>query len=294
MPLRIMLEEKAMEQFTQEQYIDGMLDRTLRFFDQQAVDTVRNTTFAISGLGGVGAITAELLARWGVKRFRLLDMDCYEPSNLNRQLFATSKTLGRPKVEVSAERILEINPYAEIEAVYHDRVTNENVDSFIKGAGIAIQNADHPSCKLFYLAARRHKVPLVNGHATITGGRVQAFDYRVSDCESFLERMWQRYKLRDEKPITNMTKDEVTDFDKRFVHATAPSVNFVVNMVGCCIVGEAIKLLTGKGKSVTYPNRLEFDTFACTMHVTRSDSPLHPDNRTKLVNAVKSRLGMGK
>ena len=63
---------------------------------------------AIVGLGGVGAITAELLARWGVKRFRLLDMDRYESSNLNRQLFATSKTLGRYKAEVAAERIMEI------------------------------------------------------------------------------------------------------------------------------------------------------------------------------------------
>ena len=51
----------------EEQYISGMLDRTLLFFDKASVEKVRNTTFVIAGLGGVGAITAELLARWGVK-----------------------------------------------------------------------------------------------------------------------------------------------------------------------------------------------------------------------------------
>lgn len=274
----------------EQEYVSGMLDRTLRAFSQQEVDAVRNTTFAISGLGGVGAITAELLARWGVKRFRLLDMDCYEPSNLNRQLFSTSKTLGRPKVEVSAERILEINPHAQVEATYQDRVTNENVDAFLKGAGISIQNADHPSCKLFYVAARRHKIPLVNGHATISGGRVQLFNYRDSACESPIERFWQRMKLKDEKPLEAMTKQEIADFDARWVHPTAPSVNFVVNMVGCCIVAEAVKFLTGRGTPAAYPRYMEFDTFDWRMRTRNMLSPLDPQNMARL-KSVLGKLG---
>jgi len=69
----------------EQEYITAMLNRTGLYFSQEDLDIVRNTTFAIAGLGGVGAITVELLARWGVKKFRLLDMDCYDASNLNRQ-----------------------------------------------------------------------------------------------------------------------------------------------------------------------------------------------------------------
>lgn len=274
----------------EQHYIDGMLERTARFFPKEGLDRIRWTVFAISGLGGVGAITAELLARWGVKRFRLLDMDRYEPSNLNRQLFATSKTLGRWKVDVAAERILEINPYAEIEMRIRERVNNDNVEPFVKGAGIVIQNADYPSAKLFYLAARRHRVPLVNGYATVTGGRVQSFDYRNSPCRTWIDDGWQRIKFGNKKPLTACSLDEVAAFDRQHVHPTAPSLNFVTNMVGCLIVAEALKLLTGRGRPVLYPYYLEFDLFKCSWRKRHIYSVRNPDNWAALLAALRRRL----
>lgn len=270
----------------EEEYIGGMLNRTLLYFDKESVDKVKSSVFSISGLGGVGAITAELLARWGVNRFRLLDMDRYEPSNLNRQLFATSKTLGRYKVEVAGERIKEINPYAEIEMAINDRVDNENVHQFIKGADIVIQNADHPSCKLFYLTAREYGVPLVNGYATVTGGRVQAFDYRKSPCKSVFEEWWNKLKFGDMKPLEEMDQGEIREFDRQNVHATAPSLNFVTNMVGCLIVAEAIKFLTGKGKSICYPRYIVFDTFKMTFKIRNSNSLINLDNLKRVRNVL--------
>lgn len=272
-------------------YIDGMLTRTRLFIDEDSIQKVKNATFAIAGMGGVGAITVELLARWGVKKFRLLDMDKYEPTNLNRQLFATSKTLDRPKVEVAAERIKEINPHAEVEKIVIEMVNNDNAKAFVEGADIVIQNADRPSAKLLYLAARDCKLPLVNGHATITGGRVQAFDYRTSECETALERIWQKLKLKDMKPITEMNTDEIQDFDKSFVHPTAASLNFVTNMVGCWIVAEAIKMLTGKGKVAKYPKYLDFDTFELTMKLRNSLSPLDPINLKRIQSLLEKSLG---
>jgi molybdopterin/thiamine biosynthesis adenylyltransferase len=263
-------------------YIAGMLDRTLRYFDQKSVDKVRNTVFAISGLGGVGAITAELLARWGVKKFRLLDMDKYDESNLNRQLFSTSKTIGKYKVDVAEQRIKEINPHAEIEFKISDRVDNENVHRFVKGAGFVIQNADHPSCKLFYIAAKNYKIPLVNGYATITGGRLQAFDYRNSECTSFLETLWNRFKYKNSKPVTEMSRQEIIDFDNQNVHPTAPSLNFVTNMVGCLIVAEAVKFITGRGKPVLYPKYLCFDTFKNKTIIRNTNSIFNSDHWKRL------------
>jgi len=277
----------------EQKYIEGMLTRTGLYFSQEDLDKVRNTTFAIAGLGGVGAITAELLARWGVKKFRLLDMDCYEESNLNRQLFATSKTLGQTKVEVTAARILEINPYAEIDMKVIDMVTNENAKSFVEGAGFVVQNADRPSAKLLYMAARDLKVPLVNGYATITGGRVQAFDYRKSECESALERLWHKYKLQDLKPLDQMSVDEVKAFDQQFVHDTAPSLNFVTNMVGCLIVAETVKLLTEKGKSAQYPWYVEFDTFSSKLRRNHVNNPFSAENLKRL-KSIKEKIFSGK
>ena len=271
-------------------YVESMLDRTYRALPREAVDRVRSTTVAVAGLGGVGAVTAELLARWGVKRFRLMDMDRYEPSNLNRQLFATSKTLGRWKVDVAAERILEINPYAHIELKIAERVNNENVEPFVKGAGIVIQNADYPSAKLFYLAASRHRVPLVNGYATVTGGRVQGFDYRVSPCRTWVDDWWQRIKLGGAKPLTALTAEELGAFDHENVHPTAASINFVTNTVGCLIVGEAIKLLTGKGRPVLYPYYLEFDIFKLRWRRRHVHSLMNPGSWQAVLAAVKRRL----
>ena len=254
-------------------YQRQMLERTALCFNQNEMERIANSTVAIAGFGGVGAVTAELLARWGVKKFRLLDKDKYEPSNLNRQLFATSKTLEESKVNAAEKRIKEINPYAEIEKSFDARADNENVHEFVMGADIVIQNTDHPSSRLFYHAARQHKVLLVNGYATITGGRIQSFDYRSAPCRTKFESWWDRVKFAGLKPIEDMDANELDEFDRKFVHSTAPSVNFVTNSVGCFIVAEAIKLISGRGKPVLYPKYLEFDLFDFRMGIHSSHIP---------------------
>lgn len=274
---------------TEQEYIAGMLDRSALFFTQAELDKVRNSTFAIAGLGGVGAITAELIARWGVKKFRLFDKDRYDRSNLNRQLFATSKTLGKLKVEVAAERIKEINPYAEIEMTIADQVDNKNVHEFVRGADIIIQTTDSPSSKLFYLAAQKHKVPLVNGYSTITGCRIQTFDYRNFKCTTLLDFLWNRLKFRNQKPPDKMNRQELNDFDDQYVHTTAPSINFVTNMVGCLIVAEAIKLIAGRGKVIHYPQYLELDIFNFKMKIRHSTSAFDLKNIKKLFAVITSR-----
>jgi tRNA A37 threonylcarbamoyladenosine dehydratase len=275
----------------EQEYVQGMLTRTCLYFSAEATDRVRNATMAIAGMGGVGAITVELLARWGVKKFRLLDLDKYEPTNLNRQLFATSSTLGQYKVDVAADRIKEINPHAEIEMLVKDMVHNQNAPQFVEGADIVIQNADRPSAKLLYNAARKFKIPLVNGYASLSGGRVQTFDFHNSECTSKLENWWNKQKKIDGKRLEDMTPEEVLQFDKSYVHSTAPSVNFVTNMVGCLIVAEAVKLLTGEGKNVLYPKYLEFDTFDFSMKVRNSLSPLDPGNIKRAKTLVQKTLG---
>lgn len=268
-------------------YINGMLERTRLFYNDEAIEKVRNTVIAISGLGGVGAITAELFARWGVKRFRLLDKDKYDPSNLNRQLFATAKTLDRYKVDVTIERIKEINPYAEIDLAIKDSVDNDNVHPFVKGAGIVIQSADSPSCQLFYKVAKQYKVPVANGYSTLTGCRIQVYDYRVDNWWFKVESFRDRLKHKNSKDITEMSRDELKDFDSKVMHPAMPTMNFVTNIAGAMIVGEAIKLLTNTGKVNCFPKALELDLYSNKAKVSNLYSPFRIETFKKIFGRKK-------
>jgi tRNA A37 threonylcarbamoyladenosine dehydratase len=261
-------------------YISGMLERTAKFFSQEEIDRIRESTFAIVGMGGVGSITVELFARWGIKRFKLLDKDKYEPSNLNRQLFAKYSTMGRPKVEVAAERIREINPFVEDIKTFQVRVDNQNVKEFVSGAGIIIQTGDSPSCKIIYEEARKQKVPLVNGYCYATGAYAQVFDFSKSDCCTLIEKISDRLKWKGKK-LTEMTPAELEGWDKQLMHAPAPTIGFITNITGCLIGMEAIKLLTGRGKICHYPKRIDFNAFELTLKVRNNNSMFNLSNYPK-------------
>lgn len=88
--------------------------RTELLIGVEALAKLSRCKVAVFGIGGVGTFAVEGLARAGVGKFVLVDDDCICLTNINRQIHATSKTVGRPKVDVMKERILEINPEAEV------------------------------------------------------------------------------------------------------------------------------------------------------------------------------------
>lgn len=88
--------------------------RTELLIGKEALKKLKESKVAIFGIGGVGTYVVEALVRSGVGKFVLIDDDCICLTNLNRQLHATRKTVGRSKVEVMKERILDINPDAEV------------------------------------------------------------------------------------------------------------------------------------------------------------------------------------
>ena len=89
--------------------------RTEILLGNDAMKKLKDSRVAIFGIGGVGSFVAEALARSGVGKFVLFDDDDVCLTNINRQLIATRKTIGRKKVDVMKERILDINPKAEVE-----------------------------------------------------------------------------------------------------------------------------------------------------------------------------------
>lgn len=83
-------------------------------FGKEGLALIQKKTVAILGIGGVGSFSVEALARSGVSRLVLVDKDDVDITNCNRQIHATLKTVGKPKVEVMKERILDINPDCEV------------------------------------------------------------------------------------------------------------------------------------------------------------------------------------
>lgn len=93
-----------------------LFSRTIMLLGEDAMRKLADTRVIVFGIGGVGSWCAEALVRSGVRYLTIVDSDVVAPSNVNRQAMATSKTIGRPKVEALRERLLEINPDAVIDA----------------------------------------------------------------------------------------------------------------------------------------------------------------------------------
>ena len=91
--------------------------RTVALLGEDAVAKLENARVAVVGLGGVGGHVLETLARAGVGSFILIDGDLVDESNLNRQIIATADTVGTPKAEAAKQRVLSINPLADVTAV---------------------------------------------------------------------------------------------------------------------------------------------------------------------------------
>src|SRR5512135_1775400 len=88
-----------------QEFLAGLSERTRIMIPDEVFYASCDKTVAIAGAGGIGGMVVEMLARWGIKRFRVADSDKFELSNLNRQMLATVDEVGKWKAVVAAERI---------------------------------------------------------------------------------------------------------------------------------------------------------------------------------------------
>jgi tRNA A37 threonylcarbamoyladenosine dehydratase len=108
---------------------DEKFARTESLLGAEVMDRLRSVRVIVFGVGGVGSWCAESLVRTGVQHLTIVDSDEVCASNVNRQMMATTKTIGRVKVDALKERLLEINPDAQIDAV-HRMYTAETANEF--------------------------------------------------------------------------------------------------------------------------------------------------------------------
>ena len=109
--------------------MEEIFQRGERLLGTDVCQALRDTKVIVFGVGGVGSWCAEGLVRSGIGKITIVDSDCVSVTNINRQLMATTKTVGQPKVKVLKERLLEINPNVEITAI-QDVYCEENAQLF--------------------------------------------------------------------------------------------------------------------------------------------------------------------
>lgn len=154
--------------------------RTEQLLGAEPLARLQGARVAVFGLGGVGSYAVEALARAGVGHFRLVDYGAVDPTNINRQLFALHSTVGRKKVDLAAERILDINPDCEVDA-RPGFLDPDTVDGFLDPRpDIVVDAIDSLNSKVTLLeSVHRLGIPVVSSMGA--GGRMDASQVRVGD-----------------------------------------------------------------------------------------------------------------
>ena len=158
----------------------NQFSRTEILFGSEAMERLKNARVAVFGIGGVGGYVCEALVRSGVGAFDLIDDDKVCLTNLNRQLIATRKTVGKYKVDVMKERILEINPQANVE-VYKTFFLPENAEQFpFDQYDYIIDAVDTVTAKLeLVMMAKQCQVPIISSMGA--GNKLDGSQFRVAD-----------------------------------------------------------------------------------------------------------------
>lgn len=150
---------------------DSWDSRTLRLLGPDAADVLAHARVLVAGVGGVGGYVVEMLARSGVGHLVLVDSDTVAESNLNRQIIALRSTLGKPKVELFAARVADINPDCRVETLQRF-LTPDNVEEILcSGFDFVADCIDTVAPKVALLSAcRRRGIRVVSSMGA--GGRL--------------------------------------------------------------------------------------------------------------------------
>lgn len=131
--------------------MENWQDRTQLLIGEQGIERLKNSHVLVVGLGGVGAYAAEQLARAGIGKMTIVDGDVVSVTNRNRQLLALQSTLGRPKAEVMAERIRDINPEVELEVIKQYMKDEAIIELVSKPYDFIVDAIDTVAPKVFLL-----------------------------------------------------------------------------------------------------------------------------------------------
>lgn len=234
-------------------------ERTALLLGEDKVHRLSEAHVLVVGVGGVGAYAAEMLCRAGVGELTLVDADTVQPSNINRQLPATHSTIGRPKVEVLAERFRDINPEIRIHTlpIY---LKDDETGDLLDGAGrsrysfiVDAIDTIAPKCALIMEAMHRG-IPIVSSMGA--GAKSDITQIRFAD-------LWDTYHcglakavrtrlrkagMRRSLPVVFSTEQAdrraiITVDDEQNKKSTAGTVSYMPAVFGCYLAEYVIRHL---------------------------------------------------
>ena len=252
--------------------METQFSRTEGLLGEKAVKHLQNCHVAVFGVGGVGGFTVEALARSGVGSFVLVDDDKVCLTNLNRQIIATRKTVGRYKTEVMKERILDINPEAQVEE-HRCFYLPENADEFdFSSYSYVVDAVDTVTAKLeLIVRSQKQGIPVISSMGA--GNKLDPTSFRVADIyqttmcplAKVMRRELKKRGIKKQKVVFS-TEKPIRPIEDMSIscrnHCICPpgaahkcterrdipgSVAFVPSVAGYIIAGEVIKdICTGK------------------------------------------------
>lgn len=237
----------------------SQFSRTELLIGKEGMERLSNSRVAVFGVGGVGGYTVEALARSGIGELDLIDNDQVALTNLNRQIIATTKTLGRDKVDVAKERVMEINPSAKVN-IYKKFYLPETKEEFdFTKYDYVVDAIDTVSGKIALVEqAKEAGVPIISSMGA--GNKLDPTAFRVADIyktsvcplAKVMRRELKKREIRklkvvysEEMPIVPEKNAEMEQAEPTQKRQVPGSVAFVPSVVGLIIAGEVIKDLAG-------------------------------------------------
>lgn len=235
--------------------MDNQFSRCYAVLGDNAMDIIKNAKIAVFGIGGVGGYVVEALARTGVSNFVLVDNDTVSITNINRQIIANMNTIGKDKCEVMKERILSINPSANIE-IHKCFFLPENQDDFdFKSYDYVIDAVDTVTAKIaIILNAKKYNVKVIS--AMGAGNKINPSMLLVSDIyktsvdplAKVLRGELKKRRVNKLKVVYSKEKpmNPLVNLNEEGISRNIPaSLTFVPAAMGLIIASEVVKDLTG-------------------------------------------------
>ena len=236
----------------------NQFSRTELLIGKQGLEKLHNAKIAIFGIGGGGSFVVEGLVRAGVQNFVLVDNDKISLTNLNRQLIATQKTIGKDKVEVAKERILGINPKAKVEVFKEFFLPNSNTNIITKELTYVVDCIDTVTAKIeIVMQCKNLKIPIIS--AMGTGNKLNPLKLEVTDIYKTnvcplakVMRKELRKRNINELKVVYSTEEPIKlklqNYEEKNVtkRQVPGSISFVPSVAGLIIAGEVVKEIIEK------------------------------------------------
>lgn len=222
--------------------------RTQMLLGSQGIRHLMDAKVVVFGVGGVGSFTVEALARAGVGTIVMVDGDVVSVSNINRQLLALHSTVGRPKVEVMKERILDINPLCHVQA-YQEVCTPDNISKWLdKNTDYLVDAIDTISAKLaLAVQANCMNIPIISCMGA--GNKLDPTRFTVADIYEtsvcplcrVIRRELRRRRV-DKLKVVYSTEPPVAHRDCEASLDRVPgSISYVPSVAGLILAGQVIQ-----------------------------------------------------